>query len=980
MKRLYIFLILVLCSIPTLMGQEKMSFYIQGQAFDRVTRLPIDSLQAELLTTDSVAIDTFDTRNATGWWSGLKGLWLFNLRDHGRNHDYLVRVTAEGYYPAMLRVKQEDIEGSRSNYSMRCDNITLLRRPKASNLREATVTATKVLFYHKGDTLVYNADALNVSEGSMLDAIIRQLPGAELKADGQILVNGRKIDALLLNGKDFFKGDPSKMLENLPAYMVKHIQVYDKNSDRNELVGREVDEKSHVMDVKLRREYNDGYMLNVEAAGGTEERYLGRLFALRFTPRTRLAVIGNVNNVNDSRRPGENTEWRPTSMPSGSNVTQMGGIDFDFDDSYTKTKANTSLSVRHGKSTMISEQSSENYLNGETTFGRSYNRNVSRNTSVSLYQSFSRNFNKRLSLQLSLNTDYTRNDSWGTSSSASFSANPSDYVAGSASLLDTLRGPEGSALLKRLAINRTLSDAKNNGESTSGNIWVNIFDKEGWEIRTAGNWSVASSEAFEHYRLDYPSGTTAPTVQNRYSHTKPDTKYGYSVSIDKWFFDVKLKGFNIVPSYKIRQSFSKMSYERHLLERLAGWNDFGAHPIGMLPSEEEWMRSLTLDNDNSYDQRVRPLWQEVCLALDYKRRTDKDDFGISFRMPLVINTQWVDYHRGSYDRTTKRTDLSPEPKLWGRYIWKDFQHNIRWDLSLTTILPDMLTQLISLPSTSDPLNVTTGNEDLKVGQRYNGSFSAFFSNSKRQSYFSIDLSASYRVNEVARGSVYDSRTGVRHYKPYNVSGGNETNIYINSGIPLDKNNRLRMYTLTSLMRLHSVDLMSTVRTEVGEADYYERPERSTVDTWWATHRLWFSYTYKKVTVGINGYGGYNANRSKRAGFTAQNVWEYQYGATLQAPLFWKLSLSTDLKVYGHRGFADPAGNRDDLVWNARLACTLTKPSLSVYVEGFDLLHKLSNRTFTMNSQGRYESYRNSLPSYLMLHVVWRFSSKKTVGQ
>ena len=49
----------------------------------------------------------------------------------------------------------------------------------------------------------------------MLDALIRQLPGVELKDDGRILVNGRYVENLLLNGEDFFKGEPSVMLENL---------------------------------------------------------------------------------------------------------------------------------------------------------------------------------------------------------------------------------------------------------------------------------------------------------------------------------------------------------------------------------------------------------------------------------------------------------------------------------------------------------------------------------------------------------------------------------------------------------------------------------------------------------------------------------------------------------------------------------------------------------------------------------------------
>jgi hypothetical protein len=51
-----------------------------------------------------------------------------------------------------------------------------------------------------GDTLVYNADAFQMAEGSMLDALIKKLPGVELEAGGVIKVNGRQVSSLLLNG------------------------------------------------------------------------------------------------------------------------------------------------------------------------------------------------------------------------------------------------------------------------------------------------------------------------------------------------------------------------------------------------------------------------------------------------------------------------------------------------------------------------------------------------------------------------------------------------------------------------------------------------------------------------------------------------------------------------------------------------------------------------------------------------------------
>ena len=180
-----------------------------------------------------------------------------------------------------------------------------LRRTQATGrgiqLGEATVQATKIKFYTKGDTLVYNADAFQLQEGSLLDGLIAQLPGAELKPDGRILVNGRQVESLLLNGRDFFKGDNTVLLDNLPAYMVNQVQVYEKESEASKAAGFKVDEGQYVMDVKLKRQYEIGWLGNTEWGGGTDSRYLGRLFAMRYTPHSRITLFGNLNNVNDRR-------------------------------------------------------------------------------------------------------------------------------------------------------------------------------------------------------------------------------------------------------------------------------------------------------------------------------------------------------------------------------------------------------------------------------------------------------------------------------------------------------------------------------------------------------------------------------------------------------------------------------------------------------------------------------------------------------
>lgn len=83
----------------------------------------------------------------------------------------------------------------------RCRPLFLERAPH--KLNEVVVTASKIKFYNRGDTIVYNADAFQLAEGSMLDGLIAQLPGVELSSNGQIKVNGEFVESLLLNGKQF---------------------------------------------------------------------------------------------------------------------------------------------------------------------------------------------------------------------------------------------------------------------------------------------------------------------------------------------------------------------------------------------------------------------------------------------------------------------------------------------------------------------------------------------------------------------------------------------------------------------------------------------------------------------------------------------------------------------------------------------------------------------------------------------------------
>ena len=87
---------------------------------------------------------------------------------------------------------------------------------------------------------------------------------------------------------------------------------------------------------------------------------------------------------------------------------------------------------------------------------------------------------------------------------------------------------------------------------------------------------------------------------------------------------------------------------------------------------------------------------------------------------------------------------------------------------------------------------------------------------------------------------------------------------------------------------------------------------------------------------------------------------------MQAELL-EISLSTDLKEYCRRGYSEKSFNTSDLVWNASLARSFWK------AEAFDILQNLSSTVYEVGGQGKTEKWNNTLPSYAMLHLMYKFS-------
>ena len=280
--------------------------------------------------------------------------------------------------------------------------------------------------------------------------------------------------------------------------------------------------------------------------------------------------------------------------------------------------------------------------------------------------------------------------------------------------------------------------------------------------------------------------------------------------------------------------------------------------------------------------------------------------------------------------------------------------------------PDML-DLLDIMDNEDPLNIYHGNPELKKTTVHTFSFDHSNNSPRKQRTFGAYAAYTITQNAKAMGYIYDRSTGIRDYRPENVNGNYYVYGGVNYSMPFDVKRRFTFSTYTFAQLYHGVDLIST------EASV--PPLRSTVNTYWVTETMRLDYRMRKITLGAKAYCSWNRATSGREGFVPFTVWDFNYGPTVQVELPWNIQIVSDLTIYSRRGYDDPAANTNDVVWNARLSKRILNGGLTFSVDAFDILGQLSNLTQTVNSQGRFETFRDVTPRYVMFHAIYRLNIK-----
>lgn len=957
------FLFAVLALLTSLSAHAQ-GGYVRGTVVDVLTGQGVDAASVELLRPDSSVVDraeAFSRGSVLTYQDHQPARFTLSVPQPGA---YLLRVSMTGYTTLWKRI---EVSFRGRNRYFEAGELALKRL--ARQLGEATVKATKIKMVYRGDTLIYNADAFDLPDGSMLDDLIERLPGARLE-NGRIYVNGRYVENILLEGKDFFNGNAELALQNLPAYVVGKVKVYEKEGERSKTMGRDMGDRSYVMDVQLKPDYQGSWTGNADLAYGTEKRYSAPLFGMYMDRRQGILLSTDVNNLNTVREQGGNYSGAANYL-SGRMAAKQAVLNYNYEPG-DPLSFYTSLRYRHTSWDAAHRTHTETYLAGGNAYSRSrhFNRRSDDEAEGNLGLKWRPRDGRYLNLNYSANYSHRRQAS--TDALANFNTAP-DALGPDA--LDSALARPMSERFRRAVTSRTEQTGLLTGYDMKQSATATAhfaFAPDLLEVNAGFDQRHHHDERFDHYRLDYPAGD-APAVdfRNRYYDKPADDRKGYAEA--RYFFryveNDSVYG-HVQPYYRFDYAYSSEQNPLYRLDALPGWGAEADRPLGQLPSTRDSLQRC-IDAQNSWFSTLRTLTHQGGLHFLHKQPLRRHGWlTLSARLPLCHQRLRMDYERGDAPYHVDRGDFFVEPQAglqW--YPLPGDQYGAIMKLSLNYALsgaqPSAL-YLVDVRDDSDPLHVSLGNAGL--ANTYTHQVSAQFARTwpKRSVSFDTQLSYGRVKNAVAMKQVYDRATGVSTTQPVNVDGNYNLSSTTSLNIPFDREQKFVLWLYNYLSYDHSRDLtfVSGAETSALNVVHTVRAEQQAALTWMPSGRGRLK-------------GQVSVRRTRATGdredFTAVRALDLECKLEGNVKLPADFSLNADFSFLRRYGYGDiDAGNH---LWtlNARLDKSLLKNKLAFAVKGVNLLAKKIYADSEINAQGRTETYYDILPRYVLFHVIYKFS-------
>ena len=941
MKKL---LLLILMSVSVIQAMAQRN--ITGKVLESDSQEPVAQTTVRLLKTDSTLV--------TGTLTNLDGLFRVKAPSAG---NFIVQITCVGFKPFTKNVKvtaDKDIALGTINLD-----------PDAIMLKGATVTGQAAKVTLKEDTFVYNASAYRTPEGSVIEELVRKLPGAQVDDDGKITINGKEVKKILIDGKEFMTGDTKTAMKNLPTSIVERVKAYDQKSDLARVSGIDDGEEETVLDFGIKRGMNRGFMLNADVAAGTKKRYSGRLFAGMQSSDLKIFIPLSANNVNDMGFPGGGG-GRFGGGRQGLTATKMAGFNLNYEKK-DRFKFDASIRWNHSDGDAVVRRSTEDFMSGTTsTFSNSVNSNLSRGNSWDARFRLEWMPDSMTNIMMRPQFRYNSSDGLGEGTSMTFDEDPYKYV----------RNPMDDEAMKILidhgiVKNRNINNSISYSDSKSAGGWLQFnrrLSRNGRNItlRFTGNVGEGMSKSFTNSLVEYlqlvtKDGKDSVYQANRYAVTPTKNwNYGLRATYSEPIFRQVYLQF----SYQYQYSYTKSDRTTY------DFSTFPADFFGVKPLYRGWDDYLALlggnplenfrDDKLSRFSEYRNYNHTAEMMLRVVRKAYNLNIGFQVMPQRSHFTQ--DYQGVHTDTVRTVTNVAPTAD----FRWKISKvSQLRFNYRANSSQPSM-SDLLDITDDSDPLNVHKGNPGLKPSFTQN--FRLFYNNyiQNHQRSIMANLNFSTTRNSISNMVTYDEASGGRTTRPENINGNWNAFGMFMFNTAIDSAGFFNVNTFTTLRYNNSVGYVSINRN----AD----SQKSTTKTTTIGERLAASYRNNWMELELNGSLEYMHARSELQSNNNLDTWTFSYGGSLQLTAPWGTQLSTSMNMNSRRGYNDASMNTNELIWNAQVSQSFLKGNaLTLSLQLYDILHQQSTFSRAVDAMRRSDTEYNAITNYAMLHVIYRLN-------
>ncbi len=804
-------------------------------------------------------------------------------------------------------------------------------------LKEAVVTGKAIRVVVKGDTIMYNASAYKVAEGSMLGDLVKKLPGAVIDNSGNITINGKQVKKILVNGKEYFSNDPKVAMKNLPANMVDKLKTYDKQSDFKRLTGIDDGNEETVLDLQVKPGMKDGWVGQVKLGGGNESRYEENLTANRFLDASQFSAIGSAHNTNDQGFSG----YGGGGGMGGINVTKTLGINFDKD--YNKIKIGGDVSYDYTNSKNISEENTTTSYGGST-----YSYNTDNNTSINKNDEFLGN------LRLEWNPDSTTSVIF----SHSYTLGNTRDQAESVSRTYNIQYPYVEGSTTKRGVNYRNGNSKSSGNSvqTNGNIqFTKRLNNRGRNFSIFANYGYnkQNTDQYSLNNIDY-FVQDSTVLQNRYV---PTNNHGYNYQIGISYSEpvFKQRFLQLRYSYSHQHNtLDKYTYESTDSAQYAGYSNKALESLG-----------------NGYYNNYST--HNIGLSLRTIRSIYQYNIGITLKPQSSQTFTYYGLNKNSEPLKQQVLNYSPDFELNYRFSSaKQMRITYRGQSSAPNV-----TDLQAIISNTDSLNIQYGNPNLKPS--YTNSLMLTYNNFMQSTLSSMMAMLNFQntLNGTTLQTTYISKTGGTVSHLINVNGNWNVNGFMMYNVSLTKNNAFTMNTYTNASYNNQIGYTSVSDT-IATNPYSEKftlGQKSSTSNLSLEQNIHFGYRNDWLDVNLSGGLTYRkVHNNKQTANNNQETWNYTIGNGFNVTLPWKVYLTSDLNYTIRNGYTG-ASDKNECLWNAQLTKSFLKSNaVNLQLRINDILHQQKSITRNVTNQSVSDVRTNTLGSYCTLSFIWKFNS------